>query len=290
MASSVFEPSSIKTLLANTWPSKATQKKFLEEWDNEVCSSLPALYLFTENFYDTIHWWEKNLPHFMSRWRRTLDGGPKHSGVTLDRGRSPPSSNSPHPCENSSSLLPTSLSMSSSLTNALIPWQSLATSHYRTTSHSWGLVSFPPTLHIVSKHCKIPLVLEAYYCHPVTIVHPIYYPVHCPNCWKASETPETLSDTANNQKISPEWWNTNGPHCVHGVDEEEFTLGLQLKCKACEAKWDLTRGAPGGHGPTKTNILFNLTSVDYWDHIPYWEIPGVLPTCYELIHCHGCWS
>ena len=140
----MFELSSIKTLLANTQPSKATQKKFLEEWDNEVCGSLPALYLFTENFYDNIHGWEKNLPHFMSRWRRTLDSGPKHSRVTLDRGRSPLSSNSPHPCKNSLSLLLMSLSMSSSLTNALIPWQSLATSHYQTMSCSWGLISFPP--------------------------------------------------------------------------------------------------------------------------------------------------
>ncbi len=131
----------------------------------------------------------------------------------------------------------------------------------------------PPMPHIVSRHCKIPLVLEAYYLCPVTIVHPIYYPIRCPDCRKASETPDTLSDSTNNQKISPERWTSDGPRCVHGVDEEEFALGLQMKCKICKANRSLTKGS------TKTNIVFSLTSIGYWEGIPYWEIPGALPTC-----------
>ncbi len=141
---SVFEPSSIKALLANTLASKATGTTFLKKWDDDVCGSLPALYLFTQNFYGTGHWGDQNLPHFMSRWRRSLNGGPKHIRVTLDRRGCLLSSHSPHPCRKSSSLSLMSPNTWSSFTHTLKPWWSLATSHYRTMSHSWGLISSPP--------------------------------------------------------------------------------------------------------------------------------------------------
>jgi hypothetical protein len=42
------------------------------------------------------------------------------------------------------------------------------------------------------------------------------------------------------------------------------------------------KGSSGasGHGPKakKTSVTFNLTSVDYWEGIPHWEIPGAYPT------------
>src|SRR5260370_40443589 len=65
---SVFEPSNIKNLLVNTQTNKPAQKKFLNDWEHNVCSSLPSLYFFAENFYDTILYTDgfKNTS-FMSR-------------------------------------------------------------------------------------------------------------------------------------------------------------------------------------------------------------------------------
>ena len=144
----------------------------------------------------------------------------------------------------------------------------------------------PPTPHLLSKHWNIPLTPDAYYLCPITIIHPIFYPfsIHCPTCWKASDTPEFLHDPINNKKLTPEWWNTDGPCHVHGIDDEEFALGLQLKWKACKATQNTMKGIPakganGASGLTlkKTSILFNLTSVEYWEGIPCWEIPGLYP-------------
>ena len=72
---------SVRALLANTLASKAARKTFLEKWDDDVCASLPAPYLFAQNFYGIVHRGDQNLPHFMSRRRRSLNGGPKHIGV-----------------------------------------------------------------------------------------------------------------------------------------------------------------------------------------------------------------
>src|SRR5258708_32399513 len=64
----------------------------------------------------------------------------------------------------------------------------------------------PPTPHLVSKYCRNRnlLVPEAYYLCPVTIVHPLFYPICCPNCQKASGTPETLWDDMNSHDLSLE--------------------------------------------------------------------------------------
>ena len=94
----------------------------------------------------------------------------------------------------------------------------------------------PPIPHMLSKHCKVPLMPDAYYLHPITIIHPTFYPmICCPACQKASDTPESLHDPMNNNKLIPGQWNTDGPCHVHGTDGEEFALGLQLKCKVCDA-------------------------------------------------------
>ncbi len=144
-----------------------------------------------------------------------------------------------------------------------------------------GPCFLPPTPHLLSKHRKIPLTPDAYYVCPVTIIHPVFYPfsIHCPTCQRASDTSESLHDPTNNDKLAPKRWNTDGPHHVHGIDDEEFMLGLQLKCKVCETHQNTTSANSAGHGPgvsgKKTSIVFNLTSVEYWEGIPYWEIPGV---------------
>ena len=79
----------------------------------------------------------------------------------------------------------------------------------------------------------------------------------------------------NSQDLSPERWNTDGPRRVHGIEEEEFALGLQMKCKVCEENRN-TKGAGTSNigGLTKKTVLFNPMSVNYWEGIPYWEIPS----------------
>src|SRR5260221_8489691 len=75
---------------------------------------------------------------------------------------------------------------------------------------------------------------------------------------KAYHDTDTLSNSTNNQKISPEWWTSDGPHCIHGVDEEEFTLGLQMKCKICEENQSSMKGS------TKTNVVFSSSHRNYF--------------------------
>ncbi|TFK92372.1 hypothetical protein K466DRAFT_480770 [Polyporus arcularius HHB13444] len=103
------------------------------------------------------------------------------------------------------------------------------------------------------------------YLKPLNIVHPLYYPeilTRCPNC--------RIAGTKSN--IAWNGWTSTGPREVHGLMMEETVIGVQLRCKTCEAKHAKEASDTEGEG----KYCFVLTNHLYWKQIEHWEVPGKL--------------
>lgn len=117
-----------------------------------------------------------------------------------------------------------------------------------------------------------------YYLAPINILHPIYYPtIQCPGCrkrlgatlWPQESLPCDFND---NKTLSITRWNSDGPRHLHGISEEEMAFGTQIKCSVCD---ELVTQQKQGGIMSQDSSHFTLTSMEMWDEIPHWHIPGL---------------
>ncbi|KIM89482.1 hypothetical protein PILCRDRAFT_2691 [Piloderma croceum F 1598] len=126
----------------------------------------------------------------------------------------------------------------------------------------------PPSYLHVEKWQKCPAIEPMTgYLKPLIVVHPFYYPglTKCPQC----------------DSINVKWdsWTTKGHREVHGIRQEECTLGMQLRCKDCEMHF----GKGKGGDPTKGKYCFATTNALFWERREAWEMPCGIP--YFLKRC-----
>lgn len=114
----------------------------------------------------------------------------------------------------------------------------------------------PSYLHVLRRNSAPVIKPESAYLKPLHIIHPFFYPrlAHCPQC--------------NSNSILWEGWTTTGSRDVHGVEQEERALGLQLRCKACEEA-----GSAKGH-----RFCVATTNPVFWAKWEHWEIPSLSAT------------
>jgi hypothetical protein len=110
----------------------------------------------------------------------------------------------------------------------------------------------PSYLHIMRRSGAPEIEPESAYLKPLNIIHPFFYLrlARCPHC--------------KSNGILWEGWTTTGPRDVHGVEQDERALGIQLRCKACEA----VGGAKGDQFCVAT------TNPVFWAKWEHWEIPS----------------
>jgi hypothetical protein len=114
----------------------------------------------------------------------------------------------------------------------------------------WGPRFVPPTYIHLHKRSSAPEISpDTAYLKPLNIVHPFYFPglAKCPKC--------------HSVHVTWEGWTGTGSREVHGVNEEEFALGYQLRCKDCQAA--------GG----STKFCVTTTNPVFWEKWEHWEIP-----------------
>lgn len=89
----------------------------------------------------------------------------------------------------------------------------------------------PPTYLNLSKRDSTPVISPTtLYLKPVNIIHPLYFDglAVCPQC--------------SSSEVMWDGWTTSGHRELHGIQEEETAIGLQLKCKECEKKYSKAKG------------------------------------------------
>lgn len=114
----------------------------------------------------------------------------------------------------------------------------------------------PPSWLHLRRREPVPNILPSVaYLKPLHIVHPLYY--HwlktCPQC--------------DSESVSWQGWTATGPREVHGIRREETTLGYQLECKDCEARFG------GRNAEEEGKYCFATTNAKFWERKEHWEIP-----------------
>jgi hypothetical protein len=116
----------------------------------------------------------------------------------------------------------------------------------------------PPSYFHLHKRSTAPDISpETAYMKPLTIIHPFYFPklARCPKCCS--------------EQVVWEGWTGTGAREVHGLSQEEFALGFQLRCKSCHAA-----GSSTGFCVATTNPIF-------WEKWEHWAIPRKLKHKHE---------
>jgi hypothetical protein len=117
----------------------------------------------------------------------------------------------------------------------------------------------PSYLHIQKRHPTPTIQPQVAYLKPFNVVHPFYYAglgKRCPQC-----------DSAN---VYWDGWTTSGHRDVHGIQEEETVLGLQLLCKECKSRFSHTKDNAGSE---KGQYCFATTNPSFWRNWEHWQIP-----------------
>ncbi len=98
----------------------------------------------------------------------------------------------------------------------------------------------------------------------VHIVSPDYYP-QLKRCLQCGATGNSLTWNG---------WNPTGPCEVHGLRCEEMAIGVQLRCKDCEAvhQQQVKEGLPKNE---RWQYCFCTTSHTWWEKIEHWDRPGM---------------
>jgi hypothetical protein len=113
---------------------------------------------------------------------------------------------------------------------------------------------------LLSKRSAKAVTPENYYLKPLTVVHHCYDNLAkfgCPGCRKRG----TSADVKWQQ------WNATGPRKVHGLESVEYAIGLQMMCNTCKQ----------ASSAVKQHHFWTTTSREFWDGIPYWQIPSMFP-------------
>ncbi|EGO18397.1 hypothetical protein SERLADRAFT_444161 [Serpula lacrymans var. lacrymans S7.9] len=116
----------------------------------------------------------------------------------------------------------------------------------------------PPTFLQLEKRKHLPNVKPGTaYMKEITIVHPFYFDGldQCPRC----------------QSLDVKWggWTSTGHRDIHGIQREEYALGVQLQCKACKEN-NKQRGDPKSG---EDMYCFATTSHLFWEKWEFWKIP-----------------
>jgi ribosomal protein L32 len=129
-----------------------------------------------------------------------------------------------------------------------------------------GPVFLPPEPSLLLKYTPHrPIKPTDYYLRNFTVVHPFYMAksplLTCPGCVQTQQIP----------KITWRSWSNKAPRLVHELDRDSLAMGYTFECSNCEEQ-------RRQHHWTMTNAIF-------WKEIPYWKVPGEVPTypCVALI-------
>ncbi|PIL26811.1 hypothetical protein GSI_11072 [Ganoderma sinense ZZ0214-1] len=124
---------------------------------------------------------------------------------------------------------------------------------------AYGPRFYPPTfgqyqLRQVASDCDP----EWAYIKVLMVIHQVYFPfvMRCPNC--------------HSRNTKPNGWTSTGHREVHGLSAEECVIGVQFRCKDCEA-----RRRSGGD--LDATYCYSTTSPEFWQKMSLWEIPRGVP-------------
>ncbi|TFY76247.1 hypothetical protein EWM64_g7763 [Hericium alpestre] len=136
----------------------------------------------------------------------------------------------------------------------------------------------PPTYRDLTRRQKAPKIdPELTYLKPLHVIHPFYFPEvdsACPVCGSTN--------------YGWEGWNTKGHRDVHGIDKEEYVIGVQFRCDgACQNEHvrvcaeNKTRSKE--EKVPEPNFNFATTNPVFWQNWELWALPRGMPVFFK--HC-----